>query len=64
MINGTSLARLRETAPKLPKGTKTVTLTCRHTALYSGTAVPRPGEWAFCRTCDTARRVRKPRKTR
>lgn len=57
-----SLARLRETAYKIPTGTVPITLTCGHTALYVR-PLPAPGTDAFCRECGTWRRRKRSDKS-
>lgn len=58
-----SLASLRETAYKIPRGSVTIRLTCGHSAIFLP-PVPQPGTDAFCRQCDSwRRRKREPRTT-
>jgi hypothetical protein len=61
MVN--TLASLRATPYKVPKGTAALTLTCGHTALYVR-PLPAPDTDAFCRDCRTWRHVRRTRKPR
>jgi hypothetical protein len=48
----TTLSALRANKYRVPKGTKTVELKCGCKALYLP-PLPRIGEDAFCRTCDS-----------
>jgi hypothetical protein len=58
----TTLARLRETAYKIPKGAVEIALTCGHTAWYTR-PLPAEGTDAFCRECRTWRRRKRARKS-
>lgn len=58
-----SLASLRATPYKIPKGSVLIDLTCGHRAWYVR-PLPAPGTDAFCRDCKAWRRRKRQSKTK
>jgi hypothetical protein len=57
-----SLASLRATPYKIPKGSILIDLSCGHRAIYVRPA-PAPGTDAYCRDCGAWRRRKRESKT-